>query len=116
MEDARRMQEQESSSGGGGGDWNPSAASPSAGGFENDFGRQDVIEQHRIMAVHEAHVWLKSMTGVDMEDSQKTAPLVGKIDDGYRKALLTPMLPNPRRVTVANSSMPELKEPANIEK
>jgi hypothetical protein len=96
IEDARRMQQQES----GGADWKL-----------NDFDRQEIIEQHRIMAVHEAHVWLKNMTGVDLEEYQKTAPIVGRVDDGFRKALLTPMLPNPRRVTVTNSSMPELKEP-----
>mmetsp|Transcript_5545 Transcript_5545/g.10151 ORF Transcript_5545/g.10151 Transcript_5545/m.10151 type:complete len:284 (-) Transcript_5545:171-1022(-) len=109
IEDARRMKQQDSV---GGGDWNPAAVNgPSAGGLLDDFGRQEIIEQHRIMAVHEAHVWLKNMTGVDLEEYQKTAPIVGRVNDGFRKALLTPMLPNPRRVTVTNSSMPELKEP-----
>lgn len=117
MEDARRMQEQEEVS-----DWKTpwndndvteqqhGESHPAAEPGLNDFGRHEIIEQYRIMAEHEAHLRLKNTTGFDLEEFEKTAPLVGKIDNGYRKALLTPMLPEPRRVIVT-STMPPLKEP-----
>lgn len=70
----------------------------------------EILEQYRIMAEHEAHLRLKNMPGFDMAAHEKSGPTVAKIDDGYRKAMLTPMLPEPRRVNFTGS-MPELKEP-----
>jgi len=115
MEDARRQQEQLQDV-----DWKQAWAgavdttqqgeTAAAAGLD-DFGDREIMEQTRIMAEHEAHLRLKNTTGFDMEDHQKKPPVIGKIDEGYRKMLLTPRLPEPRRITVASSSMPKLQEP-----
>lgn len=107
MEDARRQQQQQEEES----NW----ASWSGGGGPNEneptpFDDHEIMEQYRIMAEHEAHLRLKTTTGIDMEDNQKRTPVIGRVEDGYRKMLLTPRLPEPRRVTVT-ISMPQLQEP-----
>lgn len=74
------------------------------------FGDREIIEQYRIMAEHEAHRRLKKTTGLDLESNEKTQPVIERVDPSYRRALLSPRLPEPRRVT-ATTSMPKLLEP-----
>lgn len=118
MADAWRQQQQQQSHQGevqGGQDWRREWADDShqsgrGAALGGEFGNREILEQYRIMAEHDAHRRLKNMTGFDREEFDKREPVVGRIDDEYRKTLLTPRLPQPRRVTVS-SSMPELQEP-----
>ena len=125
MEDVVRQQQQHQVEGEG--DWTAEWAASETqqqDGFPvedlNQFGnREMILEQYRIVAEHEAYLRLKKITGLDMEeyrqrfkDDKDNAPSAsGRIDAaGYRRALLTPRFPEPRRVTVTNS-IPKLHEP-----
>lgn len=84
----------------------------STGGGLGGYGtsNRELLDQYRVMAELEAHRRLEKSTGIDMKELEK-AEAIGRVDDGYRKFLLTPRLPEPRRVMSVPTGSLKLQEP-----
>ena len=78
----------------------------------NDLGIDDdeVLEQYRRLAVHEAHLRLKNATGVDLDHREKVSNQVKQVKTN--KMLLKVQLPQPKPITTTSNNMPELREPS----